>query len=340
MASKGRGGKVGGGGKTGGGGSSGGSPKGRKTTTPTVTSKPTATTLGNKAFPTTTNNGITKSLFGAPTVNPYAKTQTGRGTSVFSQSPISVASNDTSKAQPQQFTYATTKSGNTFVIPSNLSLEARQAYAKMGVATSSQPPTETSFAVDSDTKIIVDQVELANWINEGVENPQIQKETITPEENLFTPNQIPKGDESTANAVQFGANTYGSENPLVADADYNWALGQNLYTGTAQDSLSVLDQATKGDVSSQYLPQVNDIVYPRAVYEQMAQNGTNSTKAMADNFKASFEKITTNKYFPFIVLGFVGLIVLSFLRGGKSSGGGGGTSGGGGTPRVNITRYG
>ena len=176
---------------------------------------------------------------------------------------------------------------------------------------------------------------MANWINEGVESEQITKETITPDENMFTPNQIPKGDESTANEVQFGANTLFSDNPLVSDADYNWALGQNLYTGTAQDSLSVLDQATKGDVSSQYLPQVNDIVYPRAVYEQMAQNGTNGTKATVDNFKASIESITSNKYFPFIVLGFVGLIVLSIIRGGKSSGGGATQPAG-----VNITRYG
>ena len=207
-------------------------------------------------------------------------------------------------------------------------------HAKL-IKQSSQPPTEASFAVDSDTQVIVDQVQLANWINEGVENPQIQKETITPDENMFTDNQIPKGDESTANAVQFGANTYGSQNPIVSDADYNWALGQNLYTGTAQDSLSVLDQATKKDSSSQWLPQINDIIYPRAVYEQMAQNGTNGTKATVDNFKASIESITSNKYFPFIVLGFVGLIVLSIWRGGGKSSGGATQPAG-----VNITRYG
>jgi len=325
------GGNGGGGGGNGGGGtssSSSGSPKGQNTTTPTVSSTPPKTT------PTTTNNGITKTTFGTPTVNPYAKTQTGRGNNVFSQSQATVASKSTSKAQPQTFTYATTKSGNTFIIPSNLSLEARQAYAKMGVATSSQPPTEASWAVDSDTQVIIDQERLANWINEGVQLPPSAPTPVDLVDARFTPNQIPKGDESTANAVQFGANTYSSENPLVADADYNWALGQNLYTGTAQDSLSVLDQATKKDANSQYLPQINDIVYPRATYEQMAQNGTNSTKATVDNFKASIESITSNKYFPFIILGFVGLIVLSIMRGGGKS------SGGASAPPVQITRYG
>lgn len=276
----------------------------------------------------TTNNGISYDL-GAPTVNPNAQTQTGRGNNVFSQSQSTVAQQDTSKAQVQTFTYATTKSGNTFIIPSNLSLEARQAYLAMGVTTSSQPPTQTSFEAESDIQVVVTQEELANYLNEGVEDPQTTKETIKPDQNKYTDNQKPKGDESTANGVQFDANTYGSDNPIVADADPNWAMGQNLYTGTAQDSLTVLDQATKGDVNSQYLPQINDIVYPRTTLESFAQNGANGTTAMVDNFKASFEKITSNKYFPFIVLGFVGLIVLSIMRGGK-----------GGASPVQVTRYG
>ena len=44
---------------------------------------------------------------------------------------------------------------------------ARQYYAKLGVATSSQPPTEASFAVDSDTQVIIDQL---NW-QTGLNNP-------------------------------------------------------------------------------------------------------------------------------------------------------------------------
>ena len=114
-------------------------------------------------------------------------------------------------------------------------------------------------------------------------------------------------------------------------------MGQNLYTGYSQDSLEILDgSANKQDSNGeQWMTQQNQNVVPRATYEQFAQNGANGTTAMMDNFKESFEKITSSKYFPFIVLGFVGIIVLSVLRGGKSSGGGATQPAG-----VNITRYG
>jgi len=323
-------------------GSSGGSSGSRgkvHTPTPTITSVTPPTTVTST---THTNNGISTNKT-VPSANPNSKTQAGgRGTSVFSQAPTAVAQQSTSKAQKETFTYATTKSGNTFVIPSNLTAQARQYYAKLGVATSSQPPTEASFAVDSDTQVIIDHIELANWINEGVQCESHKSGTlcedvqpVKPDDDNFTDNSIPKGDESTANGVEFGANTNGTTNTVVAEADPNWAMGQNLYTGYSQDSLAILDgSANKQDSNGQqWMTQENQNVVPRATYEQFAQNGANNTTAMVDNFKASFEKITTNKYFPFIVLGFVGLIVLSVLRGGKSSGGGS-------APPVQITRYG
>ena len=93
----------------------------------------------------------------------------------------------------------------------------------------------------------------------------------------------------------------------------------------AQDSLAILDgSANKTDSNGeQWMTQQNQncCIHVQHI-QQFAQNGANGTTAMVDNFKASFEKITSNKYFPFIVLGFVGLIVLSVLRGGKSGGGG------------------
>jgi hypothetical protein len=307
---------------------------------PTITSVTPPTTVTST---THTNNGISTNKT-VPSANPNSKTQAGgRGSSVFSQSQKAVSQQSTSKAQKETFTYATTKSGNTFVIPSNLNAQARQYYAKLGVATSSQPPTEASFAVDSDTQVIIDHIELANWIddNQVTQDMETQQEIgtdvqpITPDENIFTDNSIPKGDESTANAVQSVANTNGTTNTVVAEADANWAMGQNLYTGYSQDSLAILDgSANKQDSNGQqWMTQQNQNVVPRDTYVPMAQNGANGTTAMVDNFKASFEKITSNKYFPFIVLGFVGLIVLSVLRGGKSSGGGG-------APPVQITRYG
>jgi hypothetical protein len=301
----------------------------------------------------TTKNGITVNPT-APPVSPYAKTQAGgRGSSVFSQSPKAVSQSPSSKAQPESFTYATTRSGNTFVIPSNLSNQARQYYATLGIATSSQPPTEASFAVDSDTKVVVENEQLANWQNPNAIEIDVQPDTkvgITQEpvdaqigNGHYTPNGIPKGDESTANSVHLTANSSGGENPIVAQADPNWAMGQNLYTGFGSDSLAILDgTANKQELirDGQYMTQQNQNVVPRSIYQPFAQNGANSTTAMMDNFKESFGKITSSKYFPFIVLGFVGLIVLSFLRGGKSSGGGGGGSSTGSAPRVNITRYG
>jgi len=284
------------------------------TPTPTITSKTPPT---NVTSTTTTNNGISTNKT-VPSANPNAKTQAGgRGSSVFNQSQMAVSQQTTSKAQKETFTYATTKSGNTFIIPSNLSLEARQAYLAMGVATSSQPPTEASFEAESDTQVIVTQEELANYSIDGVENPkENDAKVIKPDQNRYTDNQKPKGDESTANGVQFGANTNGTTDPIVADADPNWAMGQNLYTGYSGDSLAILHKIDSG---VQWMTQQNQNVVPRDTYAPMAQNGANGTTAMMDNFKESFEKITSNKYFPFIVLGFVGLIVLSVLRGGGKS---------------------
>ena len=333
---------TGGTGGTGGGNGGGGTGTGRKHTTPTITSTPTPTITKT---PDKVHNGISTNA-STPSANPYSKTQAGgRGTSIFAQSQKAVNEQKSTKAQPETFTYATTKSGNTFVIPSNLSIEARQYYAKLGVATSSQPPTEASFAVDSDTQVIIDreQEQLTDWINETQVQDDIQTQIdegvdvqpIQPDENAFTDNSIPKGDESTANDVQLSANTYGTEEPLVANPDENWAMGQNLYTGFGgTDSLDILNGTNnKTNSATQWMTQQNQNVVPRDTYQGMAQDGANGTTAMMDNFKASFEKITANKYFPIIVLGFVGLIVLSIIRGGKSSGGAS-------APPVQITRYG
>ena len=112
-------------------------------------------------------------------------------------------------------------------------------------------------------------------------------------------------------------------------------MGQNLYTGFGgTDSLDILNGTNnKTNSATQWMTQQNQNVVPRDTYQGMAQDGANGTTAMMDNFKASFEKITAYKYFPIIVLGFVGLIVLSIIRGGKSSGGAS-------APPVQITRYG
>ena len=75
------------------------------------------------------------SVFGKTTpsvIAPYAKTQNRKFVS-NSQSQIAKSELPTNKAQPEKFLYAVTKSGNYFIIPYNLSLQARAYYQSIGV---------------------------------------------------------------------------------------------------------------------------------------------------------------------------------------------------------------
>ena len=266
-------------------------------------------------------SGITVD-FGSPTnvTSPYAQTQFGRGQAANSQSQNAVAKNESTTAQPASITYATTKSGNTFVIPSNLSLDARQYYAKLGIATSSVKPTDASWATDADTDVIVDN-QLANqeylyYDLSQQESEQITKEDAQPvqtNQDAFTDNMIPKGDNAVANGVQFSANNLDA-NATSQQADQNWNMGQNLYTGTSQNSLEILDQASKQQTGLQWMTQVNDNIVPRATPVNYAADAQTQMDAGVANLKDSIGRAMQNKYFPLLVIGLAVLIVLLFIR--------------------------
>ena len=266
-------------------------------------------------------SGITVD-FGSPTnvTSPYAQTQFNRGQAANSQSPVAVAKNESTNAQPASITYATTKSGNTFIIPSNLSAQARQYYAKLDVATSSVKPTDASWATDADTDVIVDTL-LANQEYQYYDLSQQESEQVTKEdaqpvqtnEDAFTDNMIPKGDNAVANGVQFSANNLDA-NANAAAADKNWNLGQNLYTGTSQNSLEILDQATKQETGTQWMTQINDNIVPRATAVNYAADAQTQMDAGVANLKDSIGRAMQNKYFPLMVIGLAVIIVLMFLR--------------------------
>ena len=303
------------------------------TKTPTTNSNPNVKT---QSIPTPTKttsvadsnqpaglwgSGITVD-FGSPTnvTSPYAQTQFNRGQAANSQSPNAVAKNESTTAQPASITYATTKSGNTFIIPSNLSFDARQYYAKLGVATSSVKPTDASWATDADTDVIVDN-QLANqeylyYDLSQQESEQVTKEDAQPvqtNEDAFTDNMIPKGDNAVANGVQFSANNLDA-NATSQQADQNWNLGQNLYTGTSQNSLEILDQASKQQTGLQWMTQVNDNIVPRATPVNYAADAQTQMDAGVANLKDSIGRAMQNKYFPLLVIGLAVLIVLMFIR--------------------------
>jgi len=303
------------------------------TKTPTTNSNPNVNT---QSIPTPTKttkiadsnqpaglwgSGITVD-FGSPTnvTSPYAQTQFNRGQAANSQSQNAVAKNESTTAQPASITYATTKSGNTFIIPSNLSLDARQYYAKLGIATSSVKPTDASWATDADTDVIVDN-QLANqeylyYDLSQQESEQVTKEDAQPvqtNEDAFTDNMIPKGDNAVANGVQFSANNLDA-NATSQQADQNWNLGQNLYTGTSQNSLEILDQASKQQTGLQWMTQVNDNIVPRATPVNYAADAQTQMDAGVANLKDSIGRAMQNKYFPLMVIGLAVLIVLMFIR--------------------------
>jgi len=270
------------------------------------------------------------SWFGTPTtsttVAPYAQTQNRKFTE-NSQSQIAKSVQSANKAQPQTFTYATTASGNTFIIPSNLSLEARQYYAKLGIATSNQKPTTTSWEVDAGTDVLVDDL-LANqqylyYDLSGIQD-DAQPESITKDEDSFEYTRKPDVEQSEeSNNVQLEANTYDSDGTTTDKADYNYNLGSTL-TQSDDSPLSVLQDAP---TSEQWMQQQNQNIVPLETYAAFAANGkagtngvfTNGTGSASmqmgyESLKGSIGNIMQSPLFPIVVIGIIVLLVISFLR--------------------------
>jgi len=282
------------------------------TKTPNAQPKPATSWFGN---PTTST-----------TVAPYAQTQNRKFTT-NSQSQIAKSVQSANKAQPQTFTYATTASGNTFVIPSNLSLEARQYYAKLGIATSNQKPTTTSWEVDAGTDVLVDDL-LANqeyfyYDLSGIQD-DAQPDSITKDEDSFEYTRKPDVEQSEeSNNVQLEANTYDSDGATTEKADYNYNLGSTL-TQAGDDPLSVLQtNVTK----EQWMQQQNQQIVPLETYAAFSANGkagangvfTNGTGSASmqmgyESLKGSIGNIMQSPLFPIVVIGIIVLMVIGFLR--------------------------
>jgi len=284
----------------------------RTTNIPNAQPKPATSWFGN---PTTST-----------TVAPYAQTQNRKFTT-NSQSQIAKSVQSANTAQPQTFTYATTTSGNTFIIPSNLSLEARQYYAKLGIATSNQKPTTTSWEVDAGTDVLVDDL-LANqeylyYDLSGIQD-DAQPESITKDEDSFEYTRKPDVEQSEeSNNVQLEANTYSSDGATTEQADYNYNLGSTL-TQSDDSPLSVLQDSP---TSQQWMQQQNQNIVPLETYAAFAANGkagangvfTNGTGSASmqmgyESLKGSIGNIMQSPLFPIVVIGIIVLLVISFLR--------------------------
>ena len=316
-----------------------------RSASPTGSSRQTITQSNTQVVSTTstkTPNAQPKpatSWFGTPTtsttVAPYAQTQNRKFTT-NSQSQIAKSVQSANTAQPQQFTYATTTSGNTFIIPSNLSLEARQYYAKLGIATSNQKPTTTLWSVDAGTDVIID-TELANAdLEKDIQDPWGIKcptkfgvdvhcnPIVTQQEDGFEQIQKPNVEQSEeSNNVQLEANTYDSDGATTEKADYNYNLGSTL-TQSDDSPLDVLNQQT---TKEQWMQQQNQNIVPLETYAAFAANGkagtngvfTNGTGSASmqmgyENLKGSIGNIMQSSLFPIVVIGIIVLLVISFLR--------------------------
>ena len=69
------------------------------------------------------------------------------------------------------------------------------------------------------------------------------------------------------------------------------------------------------------MAQLNQEIVPTNAYEAFTvnKNGSQSINAGVDNIKNTFGSIMQSKWFPFAIIGLVGIIVLSLFRGKSSS---------------------
>jgi len=269
--------------------------------------------------------------------NVYASTQNVRKSQIYSndsQNPVNVATADSNKAQPKYFTLATNASGQSYTIPSGLSLQARQYYAKLGIATTSIK--NPAYAGESKQDVMIDE----RFIS-GIDTPyQILCQTGyvqkgfgcqpeapvlgDPVKNSFDndlPKVITKEENPVANDVQLTANNYDTTGVNQANADYNYNLGQSLYNPNSSDPLDILSGQTMTDPFQQWMSQQNQNIVPTNAYGAFTQNGNGSQSldAGVSNIKNTFGSIMQSKWFPFAIIGLVGIIVLSMFRG-KSGG--------------------
>jgi len=333
----------------------------KKSTTKTGSNRQHITNSNTQVVSTNTNKftpvpnvkvkekSILSGLFGTPTVvnAPYAQTQ-NRKFLTNSESQISKSEQPANKAQAEKFTYAMDKSGNTYVITSQLSLQQRQDLAKQGIVTNSIPYVTTGFAsvptgidpsghvryADEDKQITVDE-KLANQSYLYYDLSETQgMETIDPidkEDDGFTPNQndhLEESDES--NGVQFIGNTFGSDGATTDKADERYNDGSTLTTQKDDPLIVELLAGQKKD--EQWMNQINSQIVALQNYQAFSNNGKNGGNGVYSNgnrqkngngktngngmanLEATFGKITGSKYFPIVIVGIIVLMVIGFLK--------------------------
>jgi hypothetical protein len=313
-----------------------------------ITNSPTVVVSTNtQSAPTVKveSKPILSGLFGQPTVKnaPYAETQKSQHL-INSQSQISKSEQSVNKAQNKNFTYAQDKAGNTYTITSQLSLQQRQDLAKQGISTSGIPYVNVGFASQTidvneaaailfKNDITVDE-KLANqqylYYDLSETQGMEQIDTVDTVEDGFTANQATEATEQSAasNDVQLGANTFGSDGATTETADVRYNDGSTLTT--QKDDPLIVEMLAGQKSTEQWMNQVNEQIVALGNYHAFSNNGKNGgngvysngngqlknngkTNGMA-NIEATFAKITGSKYFPIVIVGFIVLLVIGFLK--------------------------
>jgi len=284
---------------------------------------------------------LVQTLF-TPRQTVYASTQkTGKSTiyAKNSQNPVNVATNNTTKAQPQFFTKATTISGNTYTIPAEISLQARQYYQSLGITTTQIKNPDWQGASKQDVKPNENLVGAGTDKTCGIfgcATVQVGKlgDPVKSPYDSDLPSVITKEENPIANDVQLGANPYtvpndngtgyvDMNNAGAPNADPRYDDGKGkVWDSPANDPLMILS-GCEGNQScfDQWMSQMNEEIVPTNAYEAFTvnKNGSQSINAGVDNIKNTFGNILQSKWFPFVIIGIVGLIVLSLFRGKSGS---------------------
>ena len=153
-------------------------------------------------------------------------------------------------------------------------------------------------------------------------------------EDGFTPNQATEATEQSteSNNVQLGANTFGSDGATTETADVRFNDGHTLTT--QKDDPLIVELLAGQKSNQQWMHQVNEQIVALGNYHAFSNNGKNGnngvysnangkangngngngkTNGMA-NIEATFAKITGSKYFPIVIVGFIVLLVIGFLK--------------------------
>ena len=205
----------------------------------------------SQAQPKKTTDAPLSGLFGTATVStnaPYAQTQNRKFTT-NSQSQIAKSIQPANKAQPESFTYAIDKSGNTYVIKSQLSLQQRQDLKNQGISTSSIPFITTGFA---SVPTGLDPTGHVRYPNYGVSPDQMDlhltatQDEITPKEIIVDPNLANQNNlyydlSETQGQYNFSIDAVGTDDDGFTPNQATEATEQSIEANEVQLEANILD---------------------------------------------------------------------------------------------------